>query len=360
MVGRAFEVVEKVVASSVTLNPGDVVTVVAWDNSKDVASVTTAAGATVDVPKRALRPKRTAVAGVAPYSAGVGGQATAVASAEQKLTSWNAKQAQYSTPKQQHEFAVEQTRLQDVVRKKNEVLNRKLIQETMFNRFDASIRREVDAANSAHSLKGAAALDPNVLKAMLFQESQLGTSGQHLEQPPSHPVKSRFNLGQVIDSSGMALLTMLEKEQATLLSTTIPDIRKDLVAAQQELHQLQNKTSRTPAEESRLGVLKAVSAQNWETFIWSYKAPPHSFGAVVKSFFASASPAKDVDYNFWIHMAVMWLFEKHKPGQSWSDTIRAYNGSGKRAEHYRDAVTRRASDAAAAELAKKDFVPSGI
>jgi hypothetical protein len=37
------------------------------------------------------------------------------------------------------------------------------------------------------------------------------------------------------------------------------------------------------------------------------------------------------------------LFEKHKKGMSWPATIRAYNGSGKRADHYRDAVTKRAA-----------------
>lgn len=59
-------------------------------------------------------------------------------------------------------------------------------------------------------------------------------------------------------------------------------------------------------------------------------------------------------------MAVLWLFEKHKKGMSWPATIRAYNGSGKRADHYRDAVTRRAADAAKAAKHGKDFTPGGI
>ena len=62
-------------------------------------------------------------------------------------------------------------------------------------------------------------------------------------------------------------------------------------------------------------------------------------------------------------MAVLWLFEKHKKGMAWPDTIRAYNGSGARADHYRDAVTARAAAAAAAAAAAKGgnvFTPGGI
>jgi len=53
----------------------------------------------------------------------------------------------------------------------------------MFNRFDQTIKSEVDSANTAHGLTGRDALDPNLVKAQLFEESQLGTSGTHLELP---------------------------------------------------------------------------------------------------------------------------------------------------------------------------------
>ena len=45
---------------------------------------------------------------------------------------------------------------------------------------------------------------------------------------------------------------------------------------------------------------------------------------------------------------------------SWPDAIKAYNGSGKRAEHYRDAVVKRAKGAKEAEKAGVEFIPGKI
>jgi hypothetical protein len=232
----------------------------------------------------------------------------------------------------------------------------------MFNRFDADIKREVDAANTAHGLKGSDALDPNLLKSLLFQESQLGTSGFHLEDPPSHPVKSRFNLGQVIDSSGNALLLMLEKEQPDLIRDYfLGSMRAELSAARAELASLRMKRTRTPVEQSRLEELVRLSGQSWETFIWSYRAAgrDRGFSEAVAAFFGSTSPARNLDYPFWIHMAVLWLFDKKRKGMTWADTIRAYNGSGAHAEHYRAAVLKRAAEAAARRPGSP-LIPSGI
>lgn len=54
---------------------------------------------------------------------------------------------------------------------------------------------------------------------------------------------------------------------------------------------------------------------------------------------AGLKGADALDPNLLKSMLFLWLFEKHKKGMSWPDTIRAYNGSGARADHYRDAVT---------------------
>lgn len=242
------------------------------------------------------------------------------------------------------------------------MLNRKLIQETMFNRFDAVIKREVEQANKAHGLKGDKALDPNLLKSMLFQESQLGTAGAHLEVPPTHPVKTRFNLGQVIDSSGMALVTMLEEEKPSLMKSKLPKIRSNLHAAQRELATLEKKSSLTPAEQTRLSDLKQKSKQNWEAFIWGYTSPNTgaSFADVVMKYFEETTPHRNIDYEFWIHMAVFWLFEKKRPDRSWPETIRAYNGSGKAAQHYQQAVVKRAKEAQKAAGAGEQFIPDKI
>lgn len=364
MIGRQFRLSADYVVSGVTLPAGSVVTALTWSNTSDTVVVTGIGilGVAI-VPKTLLRPVHVAVAGMAPYSAGVSGQSAAVTSAEAALAAWMARQASYRTAAAVALFNAERARLEGLLLKKREVLNRRLIQETMFNRFDAIIKREVDAANTAHGLTGAGALDPNLVKSMLFQESQLGTAGEHLEVPPSHPVKTRFNLGQVIDSSGLALLTLLETEQPAVISALLPTMRADLIAAQNERDALKRKTTLTATETSRLATLDGLAAQNWEVFIWSYRASGPGglrFADVVAAFFGTTTPARNFDYEFWIHMAVMWLFEKHTAGRSWPDTIRAYNGSGARARHYRDAVVRRATEAAAAASAGTTYVPGGI
>jgi hypothetical protein len=118
-----------------------------------------------------------------PYSSGVPAQSASVTSTEAKLSAWNAKAHLYRSAAARAEFDAERARLEGLLITRWRVLNRRLVQETIFNRFDATIKSEVDAANAAHGLFGKGALDPNLLKSMLFQESQLGTSGRHLEVP---------------------------------------------------------------------------------------------------------------------------------------------------------------------------------
>lgn len=371
MIGKTFELSEAFTAGSTALKAGDKAKVVAWDNAKATVTVEltpTGGGPAVqlDLPKKILRTTHATTPGMNAYGAGVGSQAAAVDAAEDKLADWVAKEAEYKKAGTTKLWTEEKARLEEVVKKKTEVLNRKLIQETMFNRFDDVIKREVDAANTAAGFTGADALDPNLMKSMLFQESQLGTSGEHLEVPPSHDVKSRFNLGQVIDSSAMALLTMLEKEQPAVITTfKLGTLRADLATAQKRRAELQKKSTRSAAENAELADLDAKSDQNWEAFIWSYRAAGSAvgFSEAVRHFFTTVpagSPEKHLDYEFWIHMAVLWLFEKHKKGMSWPATIRAYNGGGKRADHYRDAVTKRAASAATAAKAGTELTPSGI
>lgn len=353
MVGRDFELADAFVSGGMTLAKGAVVSIVAWGNTDigvTVLGIARIGGipfpSVFVVPKTLLRPVRPSGARLDPYSTGIESQAKAVAK--------NEAAAAGAT-------GAEKTRLEGLLVTRREVLNRKLIQETMFNRFDPIIVREVTAANAAHKLTGADALDPDMVKSMLFQESEMGTAGTHLEVPPTHPVKSRFNLGQVIDSSGLALLTMLEREQPNwVASFFLGDQRSDLGKAQTEKATLEKKATRTVAENARLVELKRLAVGTWETFIWEYKAPGKTtgFADAIAGFFASTSPARNMDYEFWIHMAVLWLFEKKTPKRTWLETIKAYNGSGKRAEHYRDAVVRRAAAAETAAKAGKPFAPT--
>jgi hypothetical protein len=367
MVGRTFEVITAFTSGTNTLAPGDQVKISQWDvdaiHSVKVAVLSgAAAGTTLTIPQKIIKPVRTAAAGVAPYSAGVEAQTKRVEKAEADLAKFQATKPQFKTKKQQAAFAKEETRQQGLLTKRRDLLNREEIQETMFNSFDTIIANEVKAANTAHGLTGGDALDPNLVKAQLFEESELGTAGEHMSVPPTHPVKTRFNLGQVIDSSATALLTLMEKEQQPLIAKfKLTDLRKDLSAAQTEKSALEKNKKRTPAEDARLQQLKNLSHQNWETFIWQYKAPGQTQGfndAVNELFASGGSTPKNLDYQFWIHLAVLWLFEKKKSGMTWEQAIKAYNGSGARAEHYRAAIAKRSTDAVASQKAGTEFIPS--
>ncbi|MDQ2990945.1 MAG: DUF4157 domain-containing protein, partial [Pseudomonadota bacterium] len=354
MVNREFELADDFSIGAVTLPKGTTVKVMIWKNADSTVTIFPPLDpkgfALVlpppDVPKTLLRPVRPGGSTLAPYSAGVGAQAAAVEKNEAALVG---------------KKGAEKTRLERLLVNRRGTLNRKLIQETMYNRFDLIIETEVAAANASHGLHGADKLDPDLVKSMIFQETEMGTAGTHLELVPTHPVKTRFNLGQVIDSSGMALLTMLEREQPAIIATfSLGSLRTDLAAAQAEKKTLEKKASPSPVEAARLAQLQQLAEGSWEAFIWSYKATGKvtGFADAVDTFFASSAPAKNVDYTFWIHMMLLWLFEKKTRSRTWLDTIKAYNGSGKRAEHYRKAVEQRATGAEAAEAAGTPFSPT--
>jgi hypothetical protein len=366
MVGRTFDVISAFASGGVTLAVGDPVSIKRWDvdkaHSVEVTVLTgAAAGQTLIVPQRILRPGRSAVKGLSFYGARVAQQAAAVEKGEAALAALQAKKASYKTPKAKALFAKEEARLEGRLGKRRDELNRREIQEAMFNRFDQVIAKEVAAANTAHGLTGKDALDPDLVKAQLFQESQLGTAGEHMSDPPTHPVKTRFNLGQVIDSSALALLTLMEAEhKASITKFTLGNIRQDLAAAQSEKAALEKKKNLTAAETTRLQDLRNLAHQNWETFLWQYTAPGKTQGfddAVMDLFSSGKTVARNLDYEFWIHLAVFWLFEKKKTVKTWDQAIRAYNGSGARAQHYRAAVVKRAKDAQEAGKKGHEFSP---
>ena len=365
MVGRPFEVAGPFTAGAITLRGGETVVVVSWSNAATTARVERSPGTAFDIPKTLLRPVRGGVAGVAPYSAGIAQQVAAVEAGERRLA---AERARAGGPR-----PGEVPRLEGLQRTRHEVLNRRLIQETMFNRFDGVIKTWTDHYNTRFGFTGARALDPNLVKSMLFQESQMGTSGQHLEPTPTWKVRSRFNIPQVIDSAAAALLIMMTEMQPALITTYhLGTIEADRVRAQRDFARLPRARTRTAAEDARLTDLRAIDARARsfglsfaETFMWLYKAPGETdgFDAAVGDFFASVAagePHRDVDYEFWIRTAIRWLFEKRSSVSSWQEAIRAYNGSGDRARHYRDAVTGRARSAAAAQSTGGEFIPSRI
>jgi hypothetical protein len=369
MVGQTFEIIAPHTDGGVTLAVGDQVKVVTWDtdaaHSVRVTVLTgKAKGKSLIVPQRVLKPAAAAVAGIAPYSAGVESQARTVKKAEDDLAALQATKGGLKTKKEKQLFAAEESRQETLLTKRRNSLNRKEIQQQMFNRFDFAISNEVAAANAAHGLKGKDALDPNLVKAQLFQESEMGTAGEFMSAAPTHPVMTRFNLGQVIDSSAIALLTLMEREQTPLIAKfKLSHIRRDLAAAQNEKKMLEAKDPRSAAEESRLQALINKSHANWEAFIWQYVPPGETqgFADAVNELFAAGgagSTPKNVDYVFWIHLAILWLFEKKKAGMSWPNAIKAYNGSGDAAEHYKLAIVKRAAGAATSQSAGSEFIPT--
>jgi hypothetical protein len=369
MVGAHMRVTEPFIAGAITLSPGDLVVVVSWSNSATTAQVRLPApllgvGTSFDIPKRMLRSIDSGVAGIAPYSAGVDAAVRDLDRGQQRI---DAERARAGGPR-----PGEIPRLEGLQRNRERLLNRRLIQEEMFNRFDPSIRRWVDHYNSQFGFTGPQALDANLVKSMLFQESQMGTAGQHLEDPPRVHFRSRFNVGQVIDSAAAALLIMINEMEPGLIATYhLQNIERDRVAAQADLARLAGLTTRTPAQDTRLTELRAIETNARtlglsfaETFMWMYRAPGQSrgFDEAVLDFFAVGGGAtpRHLDYDFWIRTAIRWLFEKRASVSSWAEAIRAYNGSGARARHYRDAVRGRAQSSADAERSGTPFTPGGI
>ncbi len=364
LVGQPFRVAGAFSAGGVRLNAGDTVTVITWSNTSDTVTVAAPAPAVgppaaIDVPKTLLRPIAPTAAGIATYSADVGGQARAVEREEQRI------QAELTRPGGPRPGEI--TRLQGLQRTRRRLLNRRLIQESMFNRFDPSIRRWTDHYNARFGFTGPDALDANLVKSMIFQESQMGTSGGHLEVAPTWAVRSRFNIGQVIDSGAAALLVMMrELEPALITRYHLQNIDRDRVRAQQDLRRLSALASRTPSQTARLNALRAIDQMSLsfaEDFMWEYTAPGETdgFGAAVEDFFdVGAGSRRSLDYDFWIRTTIRWLFEKRQSVSSWPEAIRAYNGSGVAARHYRDAVRDRAGQASRARSAGRSFVPGRI
>lgn len=371
MIGKWMTVTGPFTSGPIQLAGGELVEVVAWSNSLPTATVqlpipSLHADTPFDIPKRLLSVDSPSAPGIAPYRAGISQEKAALNKGDQAIAKENARKG---GPR-----PGEIPRLQGLQQQREASLNTKFIQETMMNRFDPVIRQWVDFYNTQFGFTGnkaSLALDPNLVKSLFFQESQMGTSGEHLEiptpgHPISHPVRSRFNIGQVIDSSALALLIMLREMQPALITTYhLENISQDLSTAQTEFQHLKAIHKRDAAQDARLAVLEPLSHQNWEAFLWQYRAPGQAtgFANAVQDLFASAGPGQptlDVDYDFWIRTAIRWLFEKRRSVATWPEAIRAYNGSGAAARHYRKSIVQRAQGAQRAQATGTEFVPPGL
>lgn len=317
------------------------VVVVDWRGTGPAAQVRFAGpkgSVTFEVSKLELEPPYTPVAGVRQYRVGLAGQQAAVAASEQtvqaRASEVNKIKAQESSFKKRHDVweknlkntEEELANQKRLLAGRQTSLSRMLVRQTMYNRFDADITRWVDHYDKL--LKPKEKCDPNLVKSMLFQESRMGVEGQHLEPPPydwssaaKHPVRSRFNVMQAVDSSGEQQLLML-KEMA-------PDLYTG------------HKLDEFEKAHRASGLTEAI--------IWGHP----DFVAAVREFFGrrvrglNVMGSRDVDlhldYSFWIRTGVRWLFYKYKAvGEtSWAEAARAYNGVGKQAQTYRNEVISR-------------------
>ena len=300
-----------------------------------------------------LTPVVKKVSGVRKYSVGIAGQKTAVGKAEskvfsqqEKLDEWKKKESKYKKNRSYWEKGVqgleaELKRREQSLSNKETTLSQMLVRETMYNQFDPLIKKWVDHYNG--SLKPSTLLDPNIVKSILFQESRLGTSGEHLEKPPyswssskKHPIRTKYNLGQAVDSPGPQQYLMI-KEMAPSIYTKY------------KLDTLEKKAK-----------WKGMSTA--EYFSWNrgdfVKALQEFFRKKIaskKNLMGNTGKDLHTDYEFWIRVSVRWLFYKYfslkKP--SWSAAVKAYNGVGSAAAKYRAAVMARTGSKSTLEVGNK-------
>ena len=281
------------------------------------------------VAKISLAPEYARVAGMREYVLSLGGQRRAIRTNERQLRDWLAQQPSGASGRRRWEE--EKTRLEDLLSRRRAIYSRMWVRQMMYNRFDQDIDRWTGHYNGMFS--PSPALDPNVAKSLFYQESRMGTSGAHLMPPPSdwssadhHPMRSRFNIGQAIDSWGPQQFLMIREMG--------------------------------PAIATRHGLDSLATGGRWFAMSNDDYAAHPTFMRAMREFFEFRSSAgrnlmgtagRDLheDYGFWIRTAIRWLFEKFRrlSTSSWSEAVRAYNGSGPRARQYRTEVMSRVGDA---------------
>lgn len=306
----------------------------------------TAADALVDgvsVSKLVIKPEFPVLASLRVYTLPLNSQRTAVARNAQRLNDWLTHEGEYR--RNHHIWEAERRRLEDLLTRRMVTYSRMWVKQMMYNRFDTAIDHWCRHYNDL--LHPAEDLDPNIVKSIIYQESRMGTAGRHLMPPPSdwtsaerHPIRSRFNLAQAIDSWGPQQWLMMQEMAPALFS------RHHLDALE--------------------------SGRRWMGMRNTEYAHHATFMTALREFFQHrdaagnnfmGTPGRDLheDYAFWIRTAIRWLFVKYQSltSPNWREAVRAYNGSGESARRYRDAVMARVgdSDAYAAETSDAWITP---
>ncbi len=245
----------------------------------------------------------------------------------------------------------EMTRLQGLQENRYVAINKALIQQKMYNKFDAEIKKW---SASYPTYFGFEPLDPNLVKSVLFQESRMGTTGPFLNVN-GHEVNQPPNVMQMVDSNGYALSKMMLEDadlQYLVARHGLQNILVDLETKKLRLKTLNKQSTLTPAEQTEKAALELLKEnggwKNWEPFFQSYPGFAAARSELIPD--PDAQGQHDQTYEFWIRAGIRWLCEKRKEGNfsTWEETVRAYNGSGQRAREYRDSVTGR-RDAAATQ-----------
>jgi hypothetical protein len=363
MAGQTFRLRKAFSDGMVSVPAGEVITVTSWDNDR---STFEAASASVkgfyQVPKYLLEPEHTAAKGIAPYGVGLGKAEASVERGAVGVAAFQKTEKDYKAPKAKEFFVKELSDRQEAQAGRERVLNKRLIQASMLNRFDTIIKNWVDFYNSQFGFKGKDALDPNLIKAVAFQESQMGTSVTVDDRPLARLILNRFNILQAVDT--------LAEEQVPIIQEIMPDlvrkhhlddVVKDWKKKENELDDLKKmQKSRHPlsaAETAQLSELTRLSApgENWQTFFLESK----DFTDALAEFLTDTSSGKQRsdDYDFWIRTGVRAVFEKHRHHKDWVDAARAFNGGGPHAANYRKSVAGRAKAAVEAEKTGKEYEP---
>jgi hypothetical protein len=337
-----------------SLAAGSTVRITAWDNTKEAIDGTIA-GSAISIPKELLAPK--AAMYTATYTS--------------RLTQREVAIPLYVTDAPRLRAAIVDGKVKGTDQRNNyKQLNKHLLIEVQLNRFDHYLAAYTGHYNATiGEPNGWAPLVPGWVKSMMIQESIAGSAGVYLVEVPGFPPKNRFNVLQAIDSWGPQQFIMIQEiEPESLKKSGFDKVMDDQRTLEEEWQRLDALTRRSKAQSARLNELDRLrfadivsrTSPTWSTFYWEYPNVAMKAGAktggtsgklyrdFVFKFLSAGSPPRKDDYRFWIQTGIRWLFEKRQTTSNWSDAVRAYNGTGGRAEFYRAIVLTRARAAAAA------------
>jgi hypothetical protein len=361
MVGRKFAINTALKSGDDPIPAGTSIVITSWSNTDPTVTGKIVLGnkaKIVKVDKCYLDTVANSVQGISGYKAGVKGVETTIGANAKALADYEAQRGVYEKASKTDKTAMprfnkELERQKGAQEKRYADLNQKLIQETMYNAFDPQIKNWVDYYHEQIGKgRGWVKLDYNLVKSMVFQETQMGTAGVHLNAIPKSEDdrKTRYNLIQAIDSSGDILSLMINEIDPQLFSKyNIATVKTDLIKAQARLPELlkkENLKKITVDEAKELIELKYRSGYNngdtnWNTFYWT----DQNFAKAWSEFNHKSAKKRNVDYDFWLRAGIRWLYEKRRAVSSWEEAIRAFNGSGPDARAYRDSVVTRRNSA---------------